>query len=306
MGTLLYQKSKAMKIVVTGSLGHISKPLTQELIKKGHSITVVSSKPERKGAIEALGAKAAIGKAEDTDFLTGTFGGADLVYTMIPPGDVNAPGFDLYEAVRVLMNSYRQAIANAGIKRVIHLSSIGAHTDQGNGLLKLHHIAESTLKQLPADVRLTFMRPTGFYYNLLAFIPMIKSRGIMAANYGEGDLAAWVAPVDIAAAIVDEIENPGTGNPVVRYVASDEVSCKDTARILGEAIGKPDLQWIKIPDQQMLEGLVAFGMKPDIAAGMVEMYSGRSWYDDYLRHRPVLGPTKVADFAKEFAAVYHQ
>ena len=31
-----------MKIVVTGSLGHISKPLTEELIKKGHSVTIVS------------------------------------------------------------------------------------------------------------------------------------------------------------------------------------------------------------------------------------------------------------------------
>lgn len=33
-----------MKIVVTGSLGNISKPLTEELVRKCHSVTVVSSK----------------------------------------------------------------------------------------------------------------------------------------------------------------------------------------------------------------------------------------------------------------------
>ncbi len=54
-----------MKIVVTGSLGHISKPLAHELVQKGHSVTVISSKAERKKDIEAMGAKAAIGSMEN-------------------------------------------------------------------------------------------------------------------------------------------------------------------------------------------------------------------------------------------------
>jgi uncharacterized protein YbjT (DUF2867 family) len=150
-GPLLYQKKvKAMKIVVTGSLGHISKPLTQELIQKGHSVTVVTSKAERKGKIEALGAKAAIGQVEDRNFLPATFTGADLVYTMIPPGNFMDLNYDVYARVRAMMENYRKAIVDAGIKRVVHLSSIGAHTDQGNGLLRIHYIAKTTLKQLPA------------------------------------------------------------------------------------------------------------------------------------------------------------
>ena len=74
-----------MKIIVTGSLGHISKPLTQELVQKGHSVTVISSSPQKQKEIEALHAKAAIGTAEDIDFLTTTFTGADAVYCMVPP-----------------------------------------------------------------------------------------------------------------------------------------------------------------------------------------------------------------------------
>ncbi|HTJ49661.1 MAG TPA: NAD(P)H-binding protein, partial [Cyclobacteriaceae bacterium] len=71
-----------MKIIVTGSLGHISKPLTKELVQKGHKVTVVSSKAERKNDIEALGATAAIGTMEDVNFLSATFEGADVVYIM--------------------------------------------------------------------------------------------------------------------------------------------------------------------------------------------------------------------------------
>jgi uncharacterized protein YbjT (DUF2867 family) len=69
-----------MKIVVTGSLGNISKPLTLELIQKGHEVTVVTSKANKQKDIEALGAKAAIGTIEDINFLTATFKGVDAVY----------------------------------------------------------------------------------------------------------------------------------------------------------------------------------------------------------------------------------
>jgi nucleoside-diphosphate-sugar epimerase len=47
-----------MKIVVTGSLGHISKPLAEILVGNGHSVTVISSNPEKQKHIEMLGARA--------------------------------------------------------------------------------------------------------------------------------------------------------------------------------------------------------------------------------------------------------
>ena len=37
-----------MKIIVTGSLGNISKPLTIDLVQKGHQVIVITSKQEKK------------------------------------------------------------------------------------------------------------------------------------------------------------------------------------------------------------------------------------------------------------------
>jgi hypothetical protein len=65
--------------------------------------------------------------------------------------------------------------------------------------------------------------------------------------------------------------------------------------ILGEAIGKPDLKWLIIPDEQLLNGMIAAGMNPNIAEGFVEMNAGRRGgvlYEDYNRNRPVLGKVK--------------
>lgn len=298
-----------MKIILTGSLGNISKPLTADLIKKGHAVTVISSKAERQIDIEALGARAAIGTMEDSDFLAATFRGAEVVYVMETLGRdaFFDPNIDLRTAIAGIGHKYKDAILRSGVKRVIHLSSIGAHTDQGNGMLAFHHDVENILRQLPEDVSIKFMRPVGFYYNMLAFIPTIKAQGAIISNYGGDDREPWVSPLDIAAVISEEIDKPFAGR-TVRYIASDEVSPNEVAAILGEAIGKPDLKWLTIADEQLMNGLIAAGMNPQTAKGFVEMNASRRGgllYEDYFLHRPELSKTKVKDYARVFAAAFN-
>jgi uncharacterized protein YbjT (DUF2867 family) len=293
-----------MKITVTGSLGHVGKPLAPMLVQKGHSVTVVSHNPERQKDIEALGAKATIGTMEDAGFLTAAFTGADAVYSMLAP----SLSQDIMGNSSKLANNYLHAIQQAGVKRVVYLSSIGAHTDKGNGLLVFHHNAENILKHLPLDVAITFMRPVSFYDNLLGFIPVIKSQGFIASNYGEEDKGPWVSPIDIAAAVTEEITSPMVGRKV-RYVASEELTCNEIARILGVAIGKPDLKWIVISDEQLQNSLIAAGMSPYAAAGMVEMYANArsgTLCEDYYCNRPTMGKVKMTEFAKEFAAAFNK
>jgi uncharacterized protein YbjT (DUF2867 family) len=308
--TFVITKKQKMKITITGSLGHISKPLTQELLQKGHEVTVISSKPERQKDIEAIGAKAAIGTMQDPDFLSAAFNDADVVYLMETMGahSFTNPNLDLMAAISQIGLNYKQAIEQSGVKHVVHLSSIGAHTDKGNGILAFHYNVEKILNQLPEDVSIKFMRPVGFYYNMLAFIPTIKAQGVIVSNYGGDDKEPWVSPLDIAAVIAAEIEKPFEGR-TIRYIASDELSPNEVATILGEAIGKPDLKWLAMPDEQLLNGMISAGMNPNIAKGLVEMNAGRRGgilYKDYNRHKPVLGKTKLKEWAKEFAAVYNQ
>lgn len=297
-----------MKIIITGSLGNISKPLAKELIQKGHSVTVIASSNERQQEIETLGAKAAIGSVEHVDFLAKTFTGADAVYCMIPRANYFDPNLDLDAFTRKIGNAYAQAIKQSGVKRVVFLSSIGAHLKEKSGIIQRYNEIEAVLNQL-ADVSITFMRPTSFYYNLLAYIPAIKNQGFISANYGADELVPWVSPNDIAEAIAEEITTP-LDEKKVRYVASEELNGHETAQILGAAIGKPDLKWQFISDEEVLNGLISIGMQPKIAAGLVEMYA--ALYsgllgEDYYKNKPtVLGKTKLAEYAKEFAAIYNQ
>jgi uncharacterized protein YbjT (DUF2867 family) len=297
-----------MNITLTGSLGHISKPLTENLLKNGHTVTVISSKPEKKKEIETLGAKAAIGSINDVGFLTQAFTGADCVYCMEPPAGFFDHSFDLFAYIDKLGHIFVQAIKQSGVKKVILLSSIGAHTDTGVGMLSFHYNMEKILNTLPADIAIKFMRPVGFYYNLFSFIPVIKGQGNIVSNYNSDYKEPWVSPIDIADAIAEEIDAQKPGERKIRYVASDELSSNELAAILGEAIGKPDLKWIAITDEQLLGGLKAAGMNPQIAEGFIAMNASRrhgKLYEDYMKHKPALGKVKMKDFAKDFAAAYN-
>lgn len=323
-----------MKLIITGSLGNISKPLASKLVQQGHSVTVISSSPNKQKEIEAIGAEAAIGSIEDVGFLVKAFTGADAVYTMLPPFKFEAnPNLDAREEARRLTTNYVAAVQQSGVKKVVHLSSIGAHTDKGNGLLAFHFVAEQTLRTLPADVAVAFMRPVGFYYNLYQFMDIIKGegflkgvigtvmslcyygltgllqgkKGLIVSNYGAEDKMPWVSPIDIAAAVAEELTMPLTGYKV-RYVASDELTCSQIASTLGIAVGRPYLKWVTIRDKQMLDALVKFKLPLPLAKDIVEMNAsmrnGGILFEDYYKNKPTLGQVKMKDFAKEFARVY--
>jgi uncharacterized protein YbjT (DUF2867 family) len=298
-----------MNIVLTGSLGNIGKPLTRELVQKGYQVTVISSSSKKQKEIEALGVKAAIGTMQDADFLSATFKGADIVYLMEVwegIGSLFDHDVDFAAGMRQIGYNYKQAIEQSGVKRVVHLSSVGAHSEKGYGTLSVHYDVENILRQLPEDIFIKFMRPVGFYTNIFRSIHTIKTQATIISNHGGDTKEPWVSPIDIASVIAEEMEKPYEGR-TVRYIASDEASPNEVAKILGEAIGKPDLKWAVISDEQLLNGMLDAGVNPKIAKGMVEMQASQRnglLFEDYYRNEPILGKVKLADFAKDFAQEY--
>ncbi|WP_116108906.1 NmrA family NAD(P)-binding protein [Lewinella sp. IMCC34191] len=293
-----------MHIIITGSLGHIGRPLTEELLAKGHTLTVISSSESRRAEIVKLGVRAAIGSLNDASFLTHTFTGADLLYAMVPPDMRHAS--DLVGFYREVGENYARAIREAGVPRVIYLSSFGAELDHGTGNILGAHYVEETLKEL-AETDVTFIRPTSFYYNFLGFIGTIKATGKILANYGGPNSIPLVSPRDIAAAISEEVDRPGEHRKI-RYVYSDERTGDEVAQVLGAAIGKPDLEWVVVPDADMKRGLLGTGMPEGLADNLTDLYasihSGRLGREFQANKPAEAGNVKLEDYAPEFAAAY--
>ncbi len=295
-----------MKYVITGSLGNVSKPLSEALVNSGHEVTVITSKKDNATAIEALGAKAAVGSVEDVDFLTQTFTGADAVYTMVPP---TMTATDWKAHIGNIGLNYAAAIKAAGVKHVVNLSSIGAHIPEGVGPVSGLHRAEKALNTL-TEVNIKHLRPAYFYPNLLSNVGLIKTAGIMGGNYTiKGDKFPIVDPADIAAVAAEELLHINFTGHSVRYIASDEVSTDSIAAEIGKAIGKPDLPWVAFTNEQAYDGMTQAGLPGEVAKNYVEMggaIDSQVMSEDYWKNRPqTLGKTKLADFAKMFAGVYN-
>lgn len=294
-----------MKIIITGSLGHIGKPLTKTLIDQGHEVTVVSSSTKRSSAIKQMGAVPSIGSLEDAGFLTESFMGADAVYTMVPPNNYFDQNLDLIAYYARLGNNYAGALSTAGIKRVVNLSTIGGHLERGNGILKGAYHVEQTLNTLPLEVGVTHIRPTSFYYNLYGYMETIKSEEAIFANYGTRPIP-WVSPLDIAQIVAEELTEI-KGGARFRYVVSEELTGDETAHILGKTLGVPELSWQIVSDDMVLGHLKSIGMNPTIAEGLTEMYTALQTgllTEHYQKNKPELGKVKLKDFAKEFKEVY--
>src|SRR6476620_6210459 len=206
-----------MKYVVIGSLGHTSKTLSEALIRAGHDVIIVTSKPENIQAIEALGARAAVGSVEDVGFLTQTFTDADAVYTLVPP---KWDAADWKGWIGKIGENYATAIKNAGVKYVVNLSSIGAHMPDGAGPVSGLHRVEQALNKL-TDVNIVHLRPAYFYQNLMVNIGMVKHAGIIGGNFGD-DKLPLIHPGDIAAVAAEILQNLNFKGQTIRYIVGDE------------------------------------------------------------------------------------
>ncbi len=295
-----------MKYVLTGSAGNITKPLALALLEKGHDVTVIGRNAENLLELTKAGATAAVGTVEDLAFLTETFTGADAVYTMIPP---KWDATDWKGFIAGVGKLYAAAIEAAGVKKVVNLSSVGAHLPDGCGPVSGLFYAEAALDAL-YKVDVLHLRPAYFYTNLFANIAMVKHMGIIGSNFGgEGVVIPIVHPNDIADVAFEALDSLSFAGKSVRYIASDEVSSDEIAAELGKAIEKPELPWVVFTNEQAYGGMVQNGLSEEVAKNYTELGNAMqdgTMSEDYLKHKPALGKTKLADFAAIFGAVYLQ
>ncbi len=294
-----------MHYVVTGSLGHTGKPITEGLLNAGHTVTVVTSKAENAAAIEALGAKSAVGDVLDTDFLKEAFAGADAAYLIIP---ANWGVTDWRAFQNRIADNYVAAIQANDIRFAVLLSSVGAHLGNGAGPVDGLHDAEQKLTRVPG-LNSKFLRPSYFMYNLFSMIGMVKGMGMMGSNFGDGTVVLTHTD-DIADVAIEELLNLNFTGTQVRYIAGDERTGAEIAAVLGAAVGKPETPWVVFSDEQNRQGMLQAGLSNEIATQYTQLGAAMrdgTMQEDFFANRPAqYGKIKIEAFANnEFAPAFN-
>lgn len=290
--------------VITGATGNIGRLITETLLSKGMAVRALSRSLERLNPLVDQGAEPFAGHLEDASFVREAFEGATAVYTMIPP---ILHTDDLRKHQNRIGENIAAAIQNAGIEYVVNLSSLGAHLSEGTGILLGSYDQEQRLNRIPG-INVVHLRPAYFMENLLGSVQKIKREGILGSSL-KGDISLPMVSVRDIAAIASRylLELNFLGKVVHELLGQRNLTMNEITRILGAAVGKPDLRYIQISYQEAKSSMVRRGISHSVAEASVELsrrVNENPQIFDAQRTAENTAPTSIEDFAEVFAAIY--
>jgi uncharacterized protein YbjT (DUF2867 family) len=197
-------------------------------------------------------------------------------------------------------------VKGSGIKRMAFLSSLGGEQPSGTGPIAGLHLLEERFKTLGVDVLI--LRPGYFYENFFGSLGLIKQQGINGGGIEPDVKLPMTATQDIGMAAAGELSrNQFRGTTVWELLGPRDYSLSEATRILGEKIGKPDLKYVRFPDQDFAAALLQMGFSQGAAGALVEMAHALSTglvRPLEGRNKRTTMPTPFETFADRLAAAY--
>ncbi|MFZ3262446.1 MAG: NmrA family NAD(P)-binding protein [Terriglobales bacterium] len=293
--------------VVLGASGHTGHVVARNLLTRGQKVRVVGRSADRLQALAAKGAEVFIADATDAPALTKAFKGADSVYVLIPP----TPTSSNYRALQDrASDAIAVSVENAGVKNVVSLSSIGADKASGTGPVVGLYNLEQKLNQIDG-ANVLHLRAGYFMENTLPQVAVIRMMGNMAGPVRPDLKLPMIATRDIGDAAAEALARQEfRGKQTKELQGQRDLDYVEVASVIGKAIGKPLLNYVQAPDEQLRAAMVQMGMSADFVRLILEMASAlNSGHMKALEPRAAANttPTTFETFVEEeFAPAYRE
>jgi uncharacterized protein YbjT (DUF2867 family) len=289
-------------IVVTGATGRTGRAATEALLVKGEKVRVVGRDAKKLTPLVELGAEPFVGNVEDAASTTEAFNGTSIIYLVLPE-DISQQ--DLRAHQERVSDSYATAITNANVRFVVNLSSIGAQHAKNTGPIVSLHNQEQKLDRV-AGLNVLHLRAAYFMENLFMSIAPLRSMGTLPGGLRAEVPMPWIATQDIGAYAATRLAACDfSGSSIQELHGQRDISMKEAASIVGNAIGKPNLEYVRAPSMILETGLpkktaeLIIEMCDGANAGLIVPQEARS-----VRNTT---PTTLESFVTEvFAPVYLQ
>lgn len=291
-------------IAVMGATGNTGRKIAEGLLAAGVPVRALGRSAEKLTGLAVLGAEIRVGDTSDTSFLADAFRGADAAYTLLPtdqrapdyPGRQDAEGEAIVGAIRA-----------SGVRRVVALSCVGTDEPEGTGVIVGMRRQEGRLRAI-AGIDILFLRPVSFFENFFGQLETIRHEGIVADSVEANLAIPMVASRDVAAAAVQALTRlDWSGVEIRELIGPRDLTYLEATRIIGERIGRPDLQYVQLPYDEMAAALAGAGLSASFAGRYVEMT--RAFNEGTVQ--PLRGrtpanttPTTFEEFAAELADAY--
>lgn len=309
----------ALRICVFGGTGFIGSHLVHRLAGLGHSVTLITRRPERHREFRIAGsAKLLQVNPADANAMQALFSSMDCIINLV--GILNESGSSRFQQAHVEMpRAIVKAMRESGVRRLLHMSALNANVNEANSrYLKTKGEGEDLVHQAPG-LSVTSFRPSvvfgpgDSFFNrfatLLRLAPPVFPLACADARFAPvyvGDVVeAFARALDNDATIGQRLELCGpqifTLKQLVQYTARQigrktlvtgmpDFAARLQGHVLGLVPGKPftidnyySLQKDSVCTVSALAGL---GITPRSIEAVVPTYLGdRRYRASYSRYR---------------------
>jgi uncharacterized protein YbjT (DUF2867 family) len=254
--------------LIIGASGNTGGVVAEKLLARGEKVRVIGRDPNRLERFKKKGAEASIADVTDAGALQKAFSGAETVYAMIPP-NIGSPDIRAYS--ERVSDALAFAIQESGVSHAVVLSSIGAEKPEKTGPVLGLHSLEKKLEGI-AKLNALFLRASYFMENLLPQVGVIQALGTLAGPVRSDLPLPLIAARDIGAAAAEALSKLDFAGKQRRELqGARDVTYSEIAKIIGVAIGKPDLQYKQLSAAELKPALTQMGMSSNMADLLLEM-----------------------------------
>jgi uncharacterized protein YbjT (DUF2867 family) len=211
-----------MIYLITGATGDVGTRVVETLLQQGVRPRVFVRNHDK--AISLFGDRVEVftGDLANSASLRVALQGADSLFLLN-----SGPEIPVQDALAAA------AAKAAGVTHIVKLSSIDV--EQSLAIGAWHEQGEAAIRA--SGVPFTFIRPTGFMSNLLAWAPSIKSQGLIRTSTGNGR-RAFIHSADIAAVAAKAMATRDYLGESVAVTGPEALTFAEAAAKIGTAIGK--------------------------------------------------------------------
>lgn len=250
--------------IVVGASGRVGSALVKELNKRGMPVTAIIRNSDKAGMF-SNDTQVRIADVFDVDALTKAFDGGHTAFLVTPESMYSE---NVMEDADKVIENYRTAIMKAGVKRIIGLSSSGAHLGEGSGNLFISYKLERGFADLP--VQTTYIRPAYYYSNWLGYMDVAREYGVLPTFFHPDQKIPMISPADVAQFAAIVMRSEALSAPIYEIAGPVAYSSADVARIFGEHL-KRDVIAQQIPYEQWIPTLTSVGFSDDAAHNLALM-----------------------------------
>jgi len=284
-----------MSIVINTPTSKIGRALAVRLLDAGESVTVLSRDTNKVDDLYRCGARVIEGSFEEPALLAEALEGAESLFWLTPP-----PARPDYCAWAVKCAKQGAAAAkDAGVNRVVVVSSMGAHAGPGTGPVGPAREMENAFEAaVPAVVSL---RAGIFMDNFLLSADMIAKTGRLFIPIPANKRWPMVATSDIAAKAACWLLDRGwIGHHRIGVHGPKDLSNYEAAAIISSVLGEP-VTCVEVTLDEARGAMKSMGMPDFVAEIVLEMYG--AFRDGRLdpaepRTPDTTTPTTLAEFTR--------